>query len=613
MGLASMALSVVAASSLALAGVPPTAPRCGRQQRYGAAYMPLCFAGGDGRNRGEGVPRGRSSAALRSRGGGGYGDDTAGSPFTLPPNQPGKTQEQPHVTKFISECELPTSRGTFRLRAYSYVGPDRTLEPVVLIAGDISSGENMPLRVHDQCFTSEVLGSMRCDCREQLDMSMDYIAQNGGAIIYMQQEGRGIGLANKIAAYALQDQGLDTVDANRHLGFSDDLRSYEAVDFILGDLGVKSVHLMTNNPFKIKCLKAMGVQVHSRIPMVVPPNAYSRRYLQAKETRMQHMLSMDDEGEVMQSMSPPKDVLVSSTINIRGGRQGGETAAAAAAAAAGDDFVAEGSPVEDGQEEMWAYGRDSVLEAIQAVGRGEIIVVTDDEDRENEGDLVMAADCATPEAMAFFVRYSSGVICASLTAERCAELKLPAMVPENQDPKKTAFTVTVDAAAGVSTGISAADRSHTLKLLADAKSGARDFNRPGHIFPLVYCKGGVLKRPGHTEASVDLSVLAGRAPVGVLCEITTADGLGMARGEELRRFCDEHKLVLTSIRDLRCYLRQEGFQLGLTGDRLSSSSPLDETASSAVGASPGHNIGGGTTSSGTTSGSSSSSTRPVMP
>ena len=194
---------------------------------------------------------------------------------------------------------------------------------------------------------------------------------------------------------------------------------------------------------------------------------------------------------------------------------------------------------------------DPIDEAIAAIGRGEIVVVADDEDRENEGDLIMAADAATPETIAFFVRHTSGVICVGLTGERCQELDLtPMVVPdENTESHGTAFTVSVDLAAGTSTGISASDRAATLRALADPEMGAAAFNRPGHIFPLRARPGGVLKRIGHTEASVDLSRLAGRAPAGVLCEVVL-DGGDMARGAELRRFADEHGLVFVSIADL---------------------------------------------------------------
>jgi 3,4-dihydroxy 2-butanone 4-phosphate synthase/GTP cyclohydrolase II len=194
---------------------------------------------------------------------------------------------------------------------------------------------------------------------------------------------------------------------------------------------------------------------------------------------------------------------------------------------------------------------DPIEDAIAAIARGEIVVVADDEDRENEGDLIMAADAATPEAIAFFVRYTSGVICVGLTPERCRDLDLTPMVrpDENTESHGTAFTVSVDLADGVTTGISASDRAATLRALADGEIGAEAFNRPGHIFPLRARPGGVLKRIGHTEAAVDLARLAGRASAGVLCELVL-DGGEMARGADLRRFADEHGLVFVSIADL---------------------------------------------------------------
>jgi 3,4-dihydroxy 2-butanone 4-phosphate synthase/GTP cyclohydrolase II len=194
---------------------------------------------------------------------------------------------------------------------------------------------------------------------------------------------------------------------------------------------------------------------------------------------------------------------------------------------------------------------DPIEDAIAAIARGEIVVVADDEDRENEGDLIMAAEAATPEAIAFFVRYTSGVICVGLAPERCHDLDLTPMVrpDENTESHGTAFTVSVDLAEGVTTGISASDRAATLRALADEGYGAASFNRPGHIFPLRARPGGVLKRIGHTEAAVDLARLAGRAPAGVLCELVL-DGGEMARGADLRRFADEHGLVFVSIADL---------------------------------------------------------------
>ena len=200
---------------------------------------------------------------------------------------------------------------------------------------------------------------------------------------------------------------------------------------------------------------------------------------------------------------------------------------------------------------------DPIEDAVAAIARGEIVVVAADEDRENEGDLIMAADAVTPEAIAFVVRHTSGVICVGLTGERCDDLDLTPMVVANRNTEShgTAFTVSVDLAEGTTTGISAADRAATLRALADPAVGAGSFNRPGHIFPLRARPGGVLKRVGHTEASVDLAQLAGRASAGVLCEVVL-DGGEMARGSDLRRFADEHGLVFASIADLVRYRRR---------------------------------------------------------
>jgi len=198
----------------------------------------------------------------------------------------------------------------------------------------------------------------------------------------------------------------------------------------------------------------------------------------------------------------------------------------------------------------------SIDKAIAAIGRGEIVVVVDDEDRENEGDLIMAAEFATPSKIAFFVKHTSGLICAPVSEHRADELDLPLMVSANTEAQRTAFTVTVDYRHGTSTGISAADRSATIRALIDPATKPSDFNRPGHIHVLRAKDGGVLKRAGHTEAAVDLSRLAGLYPAGVLCEIVTEDGMEMARRPELERFATKHGLVMISIADLIRYRRQ---------------------------------------------------------
>lgn len=198
---------------------------------------------------------------------------------------------------------------------------------------------------------------------------------------------------------------------------------------------------------------------------------------------------------------------------------------------------------------------DSIEDAVAAIGRGEMIVVVDDEDRENEGDLIMAAEYATPEALNFIIRHTSGVICAPMTDERADELDLPLMVAQNTEAMRTAFTVTVDYRHGTTTGISASDRSKTILALADNKAGPADFARPGHIFPLRARDGGVLKRAGHTEAAVDLATMAGCTPMGVLCEIVNEDGT-MARVPDLVEFAKEHDLLFVTIADLVRYRRK---------------------------------------------------------
>lgn len=473
------------------------------------------------------------------------------------------------MTRFVAETNLPTDIGQFRIRAYricssirkdaigEYVGK----EPVVIYAKDrppgrmkpgCEKGVHVPVRIHDQCFTSEVFRSKRCDCRDQLNMALNYLQKHGGAIIYLQQEGRGIGIANKIAAYALQDAGYDTVDANTHLGFPEDARQYGVVPSILSDMGIESIQLLTNNPRKITRLKNLGVDIKNTVPMVVArPNKYNRRYLETKRERMHHknfgaMLTLDDADTVSQVLSG-----ISKTLPEVEGVEGAEKE---------DDFL-EDEESQSGvkaSSDGYCFGRKSVEDAIAATSRGELVVVVDDEDRENEGDFIMAADLCTPEKMAEIVRFSSGVICVGMEGERMDKLQLPAMVSKNEDPKGTAFSVTVDAttAHGISTGISAKDRAITVRLLSSAKATAADFLRPGHIFPLRARENGVLTRSGHTEASVDLARLAGCNPAGVLCEIVSEENpTEMARLPELKRFCKRHGYVMTSIADMVQYRR----------------------------------------------------------
>jgi 3,4-dihydroxy 2-butanone 4-phosphate synthase/GTP cyclohydrolase II len=190
--------------------------------------------------------------------------------------------------------------------------------------------------------------------------------------------------------------------------------------------------------------------------------------------------------------------------------------------------------------------------AVAAFAGGEIVVVTDDNDRENEGDLFVAASLCTPEKMAFIIRHTSGIVCAPLSAQEARRLHLDPMVAANDAPLGTAFTITVDVRHGLTTGISAEERTNTVRALANGNSGAADFVRPGHVFPLVAKEGGVLMRSGHTEACIDLCRLAGLAPVGVLSELMNDDGTVM-RGPGVAAFAELHKLKQISIADLISY------------------------------------------------------------
>ena len=192
---------------------------------------------------------------------------------------------------------------------------------------------------------------------------------------------------------------------------------------------------------------------------------------------------------------------------------------------------------------------DSIERAVADIAAGKAVVVVDDENRENEGDLIFAASKATPDLMAFTIRYSSGVICVPMPGTMLDRLEIPLMTPHNKDRMRTAYTISVDARDGVTTGISAADRAHTVRVLADSATEPWEITRPGHVFPLRYREGGVLARRGHTEAAVDLARLAGLTPAGVLVELVNDDG-SMKRAPELREFADEHGLAMISIEDL---------------------------------------------------------------
>ena len=290
---------------------------------------------------------------------------------------PGSGDDEFHypegTTKFIAECDLPTDRGNFRMRAYTYRGAKMVvregenvlewteMEPVIIYKGNLRGNERALVRVHDQCYTSEVLGSKRCDCRQQLELALDYINQHGGAVIYMPQEGRGIGLANKIAAYQLQDGGLDTVDANRALGFGDDERVYDCVPFMLKDMGIQGIRLMTNNPFKIRQLTELGVKVVGAKAHIVESNDFNAKYLRTKATRMAHALphlEIPDPDAAPRAPAPSE--------------------AAKQDAAGASDL-------------RWRFGKKSVEAAAKAMVTGAAVVVVDGA-RHNQGWLVACAE-----------------------------------------------------------------------------------------------------------------------------------------------------------------------------------------------------------------------------
>ena len=205
----------------------------------------------------------------------------------------GRRQRSERI-RIYGEAPLPTHRGSFRAVVFR---DDATgAEHVAMVKGDIAGGEAVAVRVHSECLTSEVLGSLKCDCRAQLDRALDLIAERGrGVLLYLRQEGRGIGLGNKIRAYALQAQGHDTYEANRLLGFPDDLRRYDVAADMLRLLGVRSIELITNNPLKLSGLAEAGVKVRGRIQLPSPANPHSVEYLRTKRERTGHLIELDGE------------------------------------------------------------------------------------------------------------------------------------------------------------------------------------------------------------------------------------------------------------------------------------------------------------------------------
>src|SRR5882724_5068428 len=195
----------------------------------------------------------------------------------------------------LAKAPLPTRQGTFEMQVFRYHSRENNLglsdEHIALVMGNLRGRGEVPVRIHSECITSEVFGSLKCDCKDQLEAAQAEIARRGfGVVLYLRQEGRGIGLANKVRAYALQAHGADTVDANRLLGLPVDARRYDAAAAMLGVLGVRTVHLLTNNPAKEEALRALGVEVVGRVPVLVPTNPFSANYLETKRSRMRHAI-----------------------------------------------------------------------------------------------------------------------------------------------------------------------------------------------------------------------------------------------------------------------------------------------------------------------------------
>ncbi len=417
-----------------------------------------------------------------------------------------------NTVRRVVTIHLPTKWGVFQTIGFDRdillgSGPRETA--VAIILGDL--GDETPLvRIHSECFTGEVLGSLRCDCNDQLDLAMRAIASEGrGLVIYEHQEGRGIGLMAKLRAYALQDEGLDTVEANRALGFKDDARDFGLSVAILRELGLDRVRLLTNNPNKVRALIDGGLEAE-QLSCEAAPNSHSLAYLRTKKERMGHQLKLN-------GILP----------------------------------VDRNQPIRSIEQNEFSFG--SVEDAILEFKAGRMIVVVDDEDRENEGDLTMAAEMVTPEAINFMAKHGRGLICVAMTDERLKELEIGSMVPANSALGGTAFTVSIDLIhRDITTGISAYDRAHTIKMAVDPNSHPDDFARPGHVFPLRARPGGVLERRGQTEAAVDLASLAGLQPAGVICEIINDDGT-MARLPDLIKFCKKHDLLMVTVADLARY------------------------------------------------------------
>src|SRR6266542_1019278 len=411
-----------------------------------------------------------------------------------------KTLESSSLRR-VASTSMPTKWGLFKATGYVQDAANGNAALAITL-GDPTTVAAPLVRIHAQCFTGEILGSLRCDCSEQFAVAMQAIADEGcGLVIYEYQEGRGIGLMAKLQAYELQDYGLDTIEANQALGFDADYRDYQLPIAILRDLGIDRVRLLSNSPDKARALSEAGITVAARVPCEGSPNVHSLRYLTTKKEKLGHTLSLGR-----------NDIIASSGVRTSG-------------------FT-------------------TVDQAIREIKAGRIVVVVDDEHRENEGDLMIAAERVTTEAINFMATHGRGLVCLAMTGEKLDQLQLGPMVPDNGALGGTAFTVSIDARSeGMTTGISAHERARTIRAAINAASEPEDFARPGHVFPLRARAGGVLERRGHTEAAVDLARLAGLPPIAVICEVLQDDG-SPARLPFLELFAAEHRVAMISVDQL---------------------------------------------------------------
>jgi len=392
---------------------------------------------------------------------------------------------------------------------------------------------------------------------------MRAIAEEGrGLVIYEHQEGRGIGLMAKLRAYALQDKGFDTVEANHALGFAVDYRDFTLPAAILRDLGISQVRLLSNNPHKARVLSDAGIKVVAQVPCEAAPNEHSLSYLRTKKEELGHTLTLERRGNVEDPTSEALGVVSCDFVD--------RPSVAGRTRSTKSHEQTQSSFSDEQADEQFEFA--SIEEAIRELRAGRMIVVVDDEDRENEGDLTIAAEMITPEAINFMAMNGRGLICCAMTEERLKELDLNPMVSDNTSFGGTAFTVSIDLnGQGVTTGISAYDRSQTIKAAVDQGRSAKDFARPGHVFPLCARDGGVLKRRGQTEAAVDLARIAGLSPAGVICEIVNDDGT-MARVPDLITFCKKHNLLMITVDALAEYRLEKEYEESL--DEILDFSPV---------------------------------------